>query len=755
MFSRVIVIICACLLCVGFQEIKAQDGIPDRDKIAHDKQALIYKTMMWETEKEGFSDTKIPKKWEDESRVFLCKSYRESFGKKGGKLRNIMYYHVRIKLQDIDAVNDYSDFSFKNDYKSKGLIYKVIANHYVGFKIIKPDGAENEVDIDEAVEISYQQGRNSGSYNKIAIPNLEIGDIIDYYFIDEVLFPVHHYYAFDPYRCSLVDDFPIKKQYIELNVASELFLNVRSVNGAPRFKLVSSDDGVKTYELQDSMRDKVVEDIHFRMAPGLPHIKMQVYYINTNFTSTPNLYMSMLGGGKVYKRKAMNPRDLVRFSKYLSLNETSFWTGGVDANSTQIIATNKYLTENYDKKTSSKAEIAKEAFYFLRDYNLQSNFLMWASGGKMYPGLVLNPLDWTSAMHVLAAIYAKWKVPYSFIYTVPNYLSKVEDWLFVEEIVPMLEVCAEDTFLISHFSSSALINEMPLEFSGNKAYRNEFLEKKVGAVVISDYVKPIRLQKNTPEDLASTLTIKARIADFNEPVLLEYEYNVQGIGKTVWDTMVVSSFDEYNDANLKYYSSIISEANGSRFRKALIKMEEYNSDFEKKRNKSITNFMTYKLGVESFVLDSFYLSNIGRWEKQPNLIFGYTASVNDICTDVGNGYLFSVGSLLGNKMKPLVVEDSVLYDFQTFGPYYHQYNLTFTIPDDYQIEDVNQLETEFENECGRLSIACHYESDTLVVLVDRVLNDSFYSEDKWKSYKALMNTFKAIDYKQLMITKKE
>jgi hypothetical protein len=131
-----------------------------------------------------FKVTAIPEKWKNESAVIIGMKEEYLFKRKvlKGKTTagvNIKeYVHKRIMLQDKNAVEKFSTFY----YVTMGTDGKA------EYKVIKSDGKEVDIDMKSAIEeeqdvpeiykpIFFKLKFKS---MKIAIPDLEIGDIIDY-----------------------------------------------------------------------------------------------------------------------------------------------------------------------------------------------------------------------------------------------------------------------------------------------------------------------------------------------------------------------------------------------------------------------------------------------------------------------------------------------------------------------------------------------------------------------------------------------
>ena len=131
-----------------------------------------------------FKITAVPEKWKNESAVIIGMKEEYLFkrqvarGKTTAGVNIKEYVHKRIKLQDKNAVEKFSTFY----YVTMG------GDGKAEYKVIKPDGKEVAIDMKSAIEeeqdvpdiykpIYYKLKFKS---MKIAIPDLEIGDIIDY-----------------------------------------------------------------------------------------------------------------------------------------------------------------------------------------------------------------------------------------------------------------------------------------------------------------------------------------------------------------------------------------------------------------------------------------------------------------------------------------------------------------------------------------------------------------------------------------------
>ena len=112
--------------------------------------------------------TTIPDKYKNESAVVICKLEDYDYHKFGKSVTFRSAFRKRVKLNDQNAVTAFSEFNYSEKSNPR---YGAVIKTVVGIKVIKPNGTENIIDTEkEAVNVDKQK--------RVAVPNLEIGDII-------------------------------------------------------------------------------------------------------------------------------------------------------------------------------------------------------------------------------------------------------------------------------------------------------------------------------------------------------------------------------------------------------------------------------------------------------------------------------------------------------------------------------------------------------------------------------------------------
>jgi hypothetical protein len=221
--------------------------------------------LVWTAPPPEFTTKEIPAKYANEGAVILAQSYsmqRTSNVKVHfmiitaavtNKVNRISTFHERVKINDKSALERYSTLEYQKrlDKSVSLLITKMKDLHetYIGAKIIKPSGQEVVVNTGEEVLL-----KNTGKdqQGKLAIPGLQVGDILDYYISNNDL---SENVSDDNYSANdqifvLADEYPILSYALNFQVNKKSAVLYICANGAPQFQESVLDNGDKVYNLK-------------------------------------------------------------------------------------------------------------------------------------------------------------------------------------------------------------------------------------------------------------------------------------------------------------------------------------------------------------------------------------------------------------------------------------------------------------------------------------------------------------------------
>lgn len=161
----------------------------------------------------------------------------------GGRTNRTKVIHARrsmVKLLDHSAVERYSEFEFGGSMIRQiyGFIVRAASENAFGARVHKADGNIIDIDPSTALEISHGKKGGKDKTFKIAIPALEIGDVIEYFYFNEYMKESGNIYGIDIY---LTDRYPIMARLITGAFDPTLTSEFYSYNGAPA--IVPTDGG--------------------------------------------------------------------------------------------------------------------------------------------------------------------------------------------------------------------------------------------------------------------------------------------------------------------------------------------------------------------------------------------------------------------------------------------------------------------------------------------------------------------------------
>jgi hypothetical protein len=212
---------------------------------------------VWGTKDTLFDNNKLPDGYQNESAVILARKEKFESEKKGFALplliiaidtRKVLYYKTfreKVFLNDKAAIEKYAEMSFLK-IANKITFFGYVGNNYeysfLGIRIIKPNGKVTKINIDE--EKVVLSSSRTEEQQKIAIPNLEVGDVVDYYV--QIATRNYQNYFFTFYEGETIQmaaEYPIYKHQIEILVDKKHALAYETGGNVPKFIEHTDEDG--------------------------------------------------------------------------------------------------------------------------------------------------------------------------------------------------------------------------------------------------------------------------------------------------------------------------------------------------------------------------------------------------------------------------------------------------------------------------------------------------------------------------------
>ena len=703
-------------LLVSFLSI-AQD---DDDTFTPTKLESIARNMkqVWEDIDPDFSVNTIPEKWKEESGVIIAQKTRFSFDKDANKLAVYEITRRRIRLNDRDAVNTYSSVYFRIGSSNDGA----------GIRIIKSNGVTQDVSLRNAVYVEdindvpagfqpyigkantyYDKSKSRIIYYKIAVPDLDPGDIIDYgtIFYDDNTVKKMNFIEFDPIYFVCTREYPVLSQKFEIDTDNNSFVNSKSTMGAPLFKEtgnVNSD-----YAWEDRNREKISDIRWVNRLAELPMVKFQIVFSRSENRS--DLFI----GDRGELKQTISPDELAKKmnNQYNRLDGSVYYSMA------------KAYLKQIGYGDMREEDFIQKTYYILRH---MSFFRTYGFSSELFASCFTQCLDLR-------------KIPYDLIVTTPLNLTKPENIIFRTEPEWMVRVRDKFVFNATVFSNPYDFRE---EFLGTPAY--------IISLGKNPKATPITLPSSKPEDNVTTATITASMDTATRDMIVVQQKAITGLSKQysnkealIYTTALDDDYRSYGGEddvrnNLKgtvldsYEEKLRERKKEDKTRKLEYMKESLEDDYD--------NLSSYS---------EFTLNTDGRtWRKQ-ELNYTNKFVLSDMVKIAGDNLLVSVPGLVGEQLFVSQDERKREVDAYMGFPRSIRTIINFTIPSGYKIIGIHNLNMNVDNETGNFAVQANVEGTVLNILVKKIYKQGSVKKENWPQFLEMLDAAYNFSQKKILL----
>jgi hypothetical protein len=694
----------------------------DDDTFSPSKLEAIARNMktVWEETDPDFSVSAVPDKWKEESGVIIAQKTRFSFDKDANKLAVFEITRRRIKLNDRDAVNSYSSVYFRIGSAYDGA----------GIKVIKANGTVQDVSLRNAVYVEdnddvpstftpyigkastyLDKSKSRVIFFKIAVPDLDPGDIIDYgtIFYDDNTVKKMSYIEFDPIYFVCTREYPVLSQKFEIDTDNNSFVNSKSTMGAPAFKETGNANA--EYSWEDRNREKIPDTKWVNRMIEFPMLKFQIVFSRSENRS--DLFI----GDRGELKQTISPDELAKKMNYLynRLDGSMYYS----------------MAKAYLKQIGY-ADMREEDFIQKTYYILRHMSFYRANGfsSELFASCLTQCLELRS-------------IPYELVVTAPLTLTKPGDIIFRTEPEWMVKV--KDKFIFN-----ATIFSNPYDF------KEEFLNTPAYIISLgkTPTATPLTLPATKAEENITTNTITASMdtATRNMQVLLQRaatglakkKYNYQGLVHTTAFDDDHRSYGGEDDVRASMKGAVLDS-------------------YEEKLRERKKEDKTRKLETMKTELDDDYdnltayteftLNSDGRtWRKQ-ELNFTNKFELGDMVKIAGDNLLVSVPGLIGDQL--WISQDDRKREVDAYMQYPESIRniINFTIPAGYKVVGIQSLNTNIDNAVGTFAVQAAVEGNTLNILVKKHYKQTTVKKEDWPKLLEMLDAAYNFSQKKVLLKK--
>lgn len=694
----------------------------DDDTFSPSKLESIAKNMkaVWDDPDADFTVSAVPEKWKEESGVIIAQKTKFSFDKDANKLAVYEITRRRIKLNDRDAVNSYSSVYFRIGSSNDGA----------GIKVIKANGTVQDVTLRNAVYVEdnddvpatfapyigkastyYDKSKSRVLFYKVAVPDLDPGDIIDYgtIFYDDNTVKKMNFIEFDPIYFVCTREYPVVSQKFEIDTDDKSFVNFKSTMGAPLFKETGNSNA--DYLWEDRNREKLSDTRWVNRYVELPMVKFQIVF--SRIENRSDLFI----GDKGELKQNISPQELAKKMNILyNKLDGSFYYSMAKAYLKQI----GYADMRED-------DFIQKTYYILRH---MSHYKTNGFSSELFASCFTQCLDLR-------------KIPYELIVTAPNNLTKPENIIFRTE--PEWIVKVKDKYVYN-----ATVFSNPFDF------REEFLNTPAYIISLGKNATatPITLPASKPEDNITTNTITASIDTASRNMIVTHQKSATGMSKQFYNVQALIYTTALDDDHRSY--------GGEDDLRASLKgdaLEKYEEKLRERKKEDKTRKLEYMKDAlrEDFdnieVYNEFTLNADGRtWRKQ-ELSYTNKYQLTDMVKVAGNNLLVNIPGLIGQQL--FVSPDERKREVDAYMGFQRSLRnvINFAIPEGYKVVGIQSLNTNIDNETGTFAVQASVEGNTLSILVKKLYKQVTVTKENWPKLLEMLDAAFNFSQKKVLLKK--
>jgi hypothetical protein len=697
----------------------AQD---DDDTFSPSKLESIARNMkaVWEDGDADFKATAIPDKWKEESAVIIAQKTRFSFDKDANKLAVYEITHRRILLNDRDAVNSYSYIYFRIGSVNDGA----------GIKVVKSNGNTQEISLRNAIYVEdnndvpstfapyigkvstyYDKSKSRVTYYKLAVPDLDPGDIIDYatIFYDDNTVKKMSYVEFDPIYFVCTREYPVMSQKFEIDTDNNSFVNSKSTMGAPAFKETGNSNIDYTWEDRD--RDKLSDTRWVNQMVELPMVKFQIVFSRSENRS--DLFI----GDRGELKQNITPEELAKKMNnlYNRLDGSMYYSMA------------KAYLKQIGYGDMREEDFIQKTYYILRH---MSFFRANGFSSELFASCFTQCLDLR-------------KIPYELIVTTPLTLTKPENIIFRSE--PEWMVRVKDKYV---FNATVCSNPFDM--------RDEFLNTPAYIISLgkNPTATPVTIPSSKPEDNVTTNTITATVDTATRSMSVVLQKAVTGLSKQYYNQQALIYTPALDDDWRSYggEDDVRAGAKGA-------VLDSYEDKLRERKKEDKVRKLEYMKGALEDDFDNmskyndFTLNADGRtWRKQ-ELNYTNRFELTDMVKIAGNNLLVSVPRLIGTQL--FVPQDERKREVDAYMGFPRSLRnvITFTIPEGYKAVGVQNLNINIENEIGSFAVQASVENNVITILEKKIYKQTVVKKEQWDKFLEMLDAAFNFSQKKILLKK--
>ncbi|MFC0512599.1 hypothetical protein ACFFGT_00250 [Mucilaginibacter angelicae] len=727
-------------------------GAQNNNQTYAEKAAEIQKEV-WGTTVPEFAATTVPANLSNESAVVFAKSFsmQRSLTNKfkfmiitassTTRVLKLTTFHQRVKINDKSALEDFSTISYQKRLDESvhfmSAKFSKIHDTYIGAKIIKPAGKQIIVNTSEEVLIKNEK---NDQVSKLAISDLQVGDILDYYVstVDISEDANADNFTDNDQVFVLAGEYPVLYSSYDFQYAKKDIVKHICANGAPQFDVSTNSAGDQIYSLKVRNQAKYSSEFWISKFRQFPYIE-----ISSSHTMG---FVKFVSGGKAGESAA----------ERLQANKALFEGAFVERELPYFNDVVDRLKKYFDGKKNIKAAPLDSVMKVL--YNIRK-------------GMVLGSYSKDDVGKVDEINYRRMAAKANTVI-----MSMALNDLKIDHDV--LLVCSRNSntldniFNYSDFDACIRINDtkpLYMFFDDATTHFNEIPQRFQGEKVIVLTPKRESGTKYSFTEGTAVLPVMAAAANtINEDIrvsLLPANMQKLKIQRLVKQTGAMRHDDQLNLLPVIDIDNALMELSKSeKLEKRLAENPETKklrddfsyafSDDQSKAVKKFTAEIKSQYEQEPTQVADCKIISAGLDNSSP--VFQYSESfvLDNLVKKAGNNYIIDAGKLAGSFYKLEEKERKRTFDVYMPCSRSFKYTISIAVPQGYIAKGLEEIAAKKTNKTGSFSSEATLNGNTLTIVMTRVYNNNFEKAENWALLTEVIDASSGFNTQKILLEKK-
>lgn len=741
-----------------------------QDSKKYREMATELEKTIWETKDPMFENNKVPDEYKNESAVVLAEKHAVATDSKrktgffGLPTKNFFdkkiwkIFHQKILLNDQTSLNEFSEISYaKLDSKSYGLMGgSDLAFTFLGIKIIKPNGTVEKVAIDESA-VTVKSNR-TGKANKIAVPNLAIGDIVDYYVASyDQVGTGYGYNGQEFLTYVLTGENPILNLNINLVFDKRVAVEYQCINGAPDFKKKSQDDD-NILELNITNVKKLKNVTWTSQDRQLPIIRLR-YLFGDLFSGDEKI-----DKGEVRKVSDISKRIEKQLQNLLSSNVKAIYDSDplLQFMRKQLDDAKKTLGKNRPSAIANQDSLAALAYYINRmNAFYGSAFTLKDDFEDADRGLDLS-YQLIHALRVRSMMENGLKIDCEFIDLPSRYSVTRKNLFHIADLSSALRINTPKPVFMYLGGAFYNYGEVPSSFEAENGAFFSLQPDKAMFRVVGYKVENegnVKIPELARDKHISTNTLKVSL-DAADNQLLNINRNVKAKGqmRRYLQASVLMPEDVLKEmrAQLGLGTDLVAEYTDidKAHKKSAVEFESILKKAREKEKEKYEAELKEEYDEKVKELKSFKVLKNGMHHMNNEFEMEEEFTMNGWVKKAGNNLIVEVGKLIGGQFEIKADQRERTVDIYMPQARTYNYSIEFTVPDGYTVDGIDKLNKKVENECGGFVSTATLNNNKLTITTTKYYNTLFEKAENWKKIAAFVDAAFEFGKEKILLRKK-